>query len=259
MNLKMKIGMIIIGLGVLSAQAQDAKKMVSDMITAVGGKKNFYSLKNVQYDYEYRNPSAPMTLLNHETHVFRNELSYATYKEHSVSGPNGEKIVEGYDGNEAWVTVNGQLSDDEQLNNMSRFMRKTNFYWFTMFFKLLDPGVNHEFLGNKKVDGKSYDLVKITFGDDVGDAQDTYVLFINKDTGLVDQFLFTVMSFELKDPLLMVMEYETIDGIKIPSKRKYIEADWEGKITGDQWTITNWTNIDFNTEIDTALFQKPEK
>ena len=259
MGTKLNIATIITVLTLTIGWSQDPAKLVSEMIETVGGKKAFYSLKNVQYDYEYRNPAAPMTLINHETHVFRNELSHAVYEEHSVSGPNGEKIVEGYDGNNAWVTVNGELSSDEQLNNMARFMRKTNYYWFTMFFKLLDPGVNQEYVGSKNVNGKSYDLVKITFGDNVGDAQDIYLLYINKSTGLVDQFLFTVMSFELKDPLLMVMEYETIDGIQIPSRRKYIQANWDGEIVGDQWTITNWTNIEFNSEINPDLFQSPEK
>lgn len=245
---------LLLVLGV-SSMAQDAEQLVSEMITAIGGKENFYKLKNVNYDYTYSGPNGT-SLKSHETYVFNHEKSHADYSEHSIIAPNGGKVIEGYDGSDAWVTIDGQLSENEQANGTSRFLRKTNYYWFTMYFKLLDSGVNHEYLGNKKVDGKNYDLVKITFGDDVGDAQDTYVLYINKETKLVDQFLFTVMGMGATEPFLMKMDYETIDGIKIGSERKYIEADWDGTTKGKKWTTTDWTNIEFNTAIDTSMFEK---
>ncbi len=238
------------------ATAQTAKELVAQAIEATGGKQNFYNLGNVNYDLEYRTPpgKGATTLIAHETYVFDGELSHATYTEHSLTGANG-KVVEGYDGKAAWVTFDGKLSNDKQANGVARFLRKTNYYWFTMFFKLLDEGLNYEKLSDKKLNNKSYNRVKITFGDKVGDAQDTYVLYINKETKMIDQFLFTVVAFGLTEPNLMTFEYETINGIKIPSKRKYIQADWEGNIKGKAHTITNWTNIKFNTDVDTALFK----
>ncbi|MEL6918897.1 MAG: hypothetical protein AAFO99_14355 [Bacteroidota bacterium] len=237
--------------------AQDGKQLVAEMIEAAGGKQNFYELNNVTYDYEYRNSVIPITLVNHETYVFDKELSYAAYTEHSMSGANGEKVIEGYDGTETWVMIDGKLTDNEQANGFAKFIRKTNYYWFAMFFKLLDDGVNHTFKGSKNVNGKEYNLVEIGFGKNIGEVQDTYLLYINKETKLIDQFLFTIRGFGIEDPHLMVMEYETIDGIKIASKRKYITTDWDGNIVGDQWITTNWTNIKFNTDIDKSKFQKP--
>jgi len=236
--------------------SQNAEALVAEMIETLGGKKKFYALKNVTYDYDYNSPSGTQ-LSNHETYVFHNELSYAKYSKHSMLGPNGEKVIEGYDGQNAWVTINGKLSNDAQAKGIARFMRKTNYYWFAMFFKLLDNGVNQTYKGSKTIDGKTYDIVEITFGDNVGDAQDIYVLYINKKTKLVDQFLFTVMGMGRKDPLLLQMDYETIDGIQVPSKRKYVEADWDANVKGKEWTTVNWTHIKFNTEIDKALFEVP--
>ncbi len=253
-----KIMVLLIALTPVLLQGQDAKQLVTEMIEAVGGKKNFYKLKNVTYDYEYRNKTMPLNLVGHETYVFNGELSHAVYTEHTMSAPKGEKVVEGYDGKDAWVTLNGQLSDNEQANGFARFIRKTNYYWFSMFFKLLDEGINYEYLSTKTIKGKTYDLVKITYGENVGDAQDTYVLYINKETKRVDQFLFTVMGFGISEPSLMVMEYETIDGLQIPSKRKYTKADWEGNVKGESWVITNWTNIKFNTPVDKEIFSKPK-
>lgn len=257
MKKRQLLNTLFVAVAVTFSYAQDAKQLISESIEAIGGKDNFYNLGNVNYDLEYRAPNGGLTLIAHETYVFDGELSHATYKEHTLLGANGTKVVEGYDGTNAWVTLNGTLSTEQQPNGVARFLRKTNYYWFAMLFKLLDPGVNHEYMGEKTVNGKPYDLIKMTFGDAVGDAQDTYVLYINKDTKLIDQFLFTVVGFGVTTPNLMLVEYETVNGIKIPSKRKYIQSDWDGNIGEGEFTITNWTNITFNTDIDTSIFQKP--
>lgn len=130
-----------------------------------------------------------------------------------------------------------------------------------MYFKLLDQGLNYEYLGSKNVDGKDYDLVKVTFGKNIGDAQDIYVFYINQKTKLIDQFLFTVVGFGFspEKPFLMKLGYETVNGIQIASNRKYINADWNGNIVGKNWTTTDWTNIKFNNAIDEVIFEKPLK
>ncbi|GAA3520956.1 hypothetical protein GCM10022393_39090 [Aquimarina addita] len=236
--------------------SQDAKQLISEMMDAIGGKENFYAKGNVTYGYEYNDPKAKTSLKSQETYMFDGERSHADYSTHSMLGGTEKKVVEGYDGSNAWVTLDGVVSTDEKANGIARFLRKTNYYWFTMFFKLLDEGVNQEFIGTKTVDEKEYNLVKITFGDKVGDAQDTYVLYINKETKMIDQFLFTIVAFGVTEPKLMTFEYETVDGIKIATKRKYASANWEGKIISKDYATTNWTNIKFNTAIDPSLFTK---
>lgn len=238
-----------------SSFAQNATQLVSEMVDVLGGKQNYYNHKNVSYNYEYHNPDAPITLISKETYAFDGELSRGEYTEHSLLGANG-KVLEGYDGKDAWVKFDGKISDDKQANGVARFLRKTNYYWFSMFFKLLDTGVNLEYIGSKEVEGREYNLVKVTFGSTVGDAQDTYVLYINKRTKLVDQFLFTVIGFGVKEPSLMKLHYETIDRIKVPSERTYIGSNWDGEIIGKKWTTTYWTNIKFNSDLDLAIFSK---
>ncbi|WP_298421103.1 DUF6503 family protein [uncultured Kordia sp.] len=240
--------------------AQTANEIISEVTETLGGKQNFYNKGTVSYNYEYRAPKGEnaITLVGKETYMFDGERSYATYSTHSLTGANG-KVVEGYDGTDAWVTFDGKLSTDKQANGVARFLRKTNYYWFAMFFKLSDSGVNQELLSDQMVNGKNYHRIKITFGNNVGDGQDTYILYVNKKTKLIDQFLFTVVSFGVTDPYLMTFEYETVAGIKIPSKRRYIEADWNGTIKGKAYYITNWTNIQFGVSVDKSMFEKPTK
>jgi len=240
-------------IAITSSFAQNANHLVADMLEALGGKQAFYDLKNVTYDYAYSNPNNGGKLKGTETYVFDGELSHGNYSEHSVLGSMG-KIIEGYDGKNAWVKINGVVSTDNKANGVARFLRKTNYYWFTMFFKLQDEGINLEYIGTKKVEGRDYNLVKVTFGRTVGDAQDTYVLYINKKTKLVDQFLFNVVANAIMEPRLMKVHYDVIGGIKIPSERSYINANWDGDIVGDKWTTTYWSNIRFNTKIDLKMF-----
>ncbi|WP_303319061.1 DUF6503 family protein [Flavivirga abyssicola] len=242
------------------ATAQTAKEIIAQSIEAIGGSQNFYNKGSVTYDYEYRAPKGEnaITLVGKETYLFDGERSYATYSTHTLTGANG-KVVEGYNGTDAWVTFDGKVSNDEQANGVARFLRKTNYYWFAMFYKLLDEGVNQELLADQKVNGKDYKRIKITFGDHVGDGQDTYIIYVNKKTKLIEQFLFTVVGFGITDPFLMTFDYETVDGIKIPTKRKYIESDWEGNVIGKKYYITNWKNITFGVHVDKTMFEKPGK
>jgi hypothetical protein len=73
---------------------------------------------------------------------------------------------------------------------------------------------------------------------------------------LVDLFLFTVVDFGRTDPMLMKMEYETIDGILIPTKRKYKASDWDAIETKEPWILVNWTNIKFNNQLSRSEFKK---
>jgi len=247
--------LLVVLLTTTFSTAQNARQLVADMIETLGGKQAFYNLGNVTYDFSYHDPNASLKLASKETYVFDGELSYGDFSEHGFLGSNG-KVLEGYDGKNAWVKFNGKISADKKANGIARFLRKTNYYWFTMFFKLQDAGVNLKYVGTKKVEGRDYNLVKVTFGKAVGDAQDTYVLYINKRTKLVDQFLFTITAFGITKPKLMRVRYGVFNGIKIPYDRVYIDSNWDGDIVGKKWVTTYWSNIRFNTRINKAIFSK---
>ncbi|MCG8608375.1 hypothetical protein MJD09_25735 [bacterium] len=234
------------------------KSYVETMVDAVGGRDKFYALRDVEYEYTYR--SKGKEDISIERYAFDGELSWAKFaKREAVLLPDVKgEIIQGYDGHVSWATLDGKLMEDPQALRLTDFLRKTNYYWFTMMFKLLDPGVNYAHKGTKTVDGIDYDLIEVTFNDGIGDAQDIYLLYINPETRLVDQFLFTVMDFGRKDPLLMKVEYEEVEGVKLPAKRRYVPANWEGVLAEDQeWTEEISTNIKFNNGFQKAMFGKP--
>jgi len=233
----------------------DPKQLVEEAVATMGGKDAFYAKQGATYTYTYRKPGNTADIST-ETYDFPTEMSHAEYSRRENLFPelNGT-MVQGYTGQKTWVTVDGEPVTDPEVVKRADFMRKTNFYWFAMMFKLLDPGIFYEYQGTQTVNGIDYHKVLITFGQNVGDVQDKYLLHIHPETKLIDQFLFTIMDFGMAEPFLMTVEYEDVDGILLPAIRKYVKAlDWNGEPANDQWVDEIMTDIRF-LDPDPALFQ----
>lgn len=245
--------------GGLAAQGTDAKALVTEVVEEAGGANGLRDKKDVEYAYLYRRAGTGAIDLSLERYVFDGEKSWARYTVHEGLNPSGPgPVVQGYDGQSSWQIIAGVKSVDEQGLARADFLRKTNFYWFAMTFKLLDPGLRYTYAGKKKVGATTYELVKIGFEAGVGDVSDTYVLYINPKTWRVDQFLFTVLDFGKKDPFLMEVEYERIDGVLLPTKRRYTASDWSGEVPKDaEWTDEISTGVRFDNGFDDSLFAPP--
>jgi len=236
------------------------KALVREMVAAMGGRDKFYAQNDVEYTYTYSVPAENKKDISLERYKFQGEKSWALYETHEkLVFPDKEGPVEmAFDGNDTWLTIDGELVTDSAAVALADFMRKTNYYWFCMMFKLLDPGVNYAYQGTKMIDSVTYETVKITFGENVGDAQDTYVLYVNPVTHLVDYFLFTVMDFGRSEPLLMKMQYQDINGLKITKFREYGPADWEGNLKDGMGVKVYYEDVKFNVGLTDELFEEPD-
>ncbi len=219
----------------------------------VGSYQKLRDLKDVVYTYTYITADGKEDQ-SIEKYIFDGELSYADYIKRGRTLPNVEgRLVQGFDGQNFWSTVDGVLTEDSDVIKRAVFSRKTNFYWFTMFQKLLDPSVEYTYVKEEDINGQSYDVVKITFESDK--PTDIYQLYINQETSLVDQFLFTVVDFNVVDtPFLMKLDYEEVDGLLIPTTRDYTQATWEGVNQNENWIKVRWSNIQFNNNLDKEIF-----
>nr|WP_321231227.1 hypothetical protein [uncultured Psychroserpens sp.] len=232
-------------------------ELVYNMTQKTGNYNKLLEKKNVIYTYTYQTPDGKTDLVT-EKYIFNGELSYGAYKKHErtlsqLEGP----IEQGYDGNEFWLKHNGKILTDEDLMTKVHFNRPTNFYWFTMMQKLLDNGLKYEHLGEKTIDGNEYDIVKVSFDLKDDKPTDIYQLYINKKTMLVDQFLFTVADFGVMDtPNLMKLEYKNVEGLLLPTKRKYKKSNWNADVTDAPWTKVNWSDIKFNNNLTEQNFKK---
>jgi len=243
----------------LEAQGADAKALIAKVVEEAGGEGALREKRDVEYTYLYRRAGTGAVDLSLERYVFDGEKSWARYRVHEGVHPSGPgPVVQGYDGQSTWQTVARMKSTDETSLTRADFLRKTNFYWFTMTFKLLDPGLRYSYAGKRKVGATTYEVVKVGFDQGIGDVSDTYVLYINPKTWRVDQFLFTVLDFGKKDPFMMEVEYERVDGVLLPTKRRYTPSDWSGNLPKDaEWTDEISIGIRFNNGFEPPLFQAP--
>lgn len=232
-------------------------ELIYKMVNKVGNYEKLLSKKDVIYTYTYKTPDGKSDIST-EKYIFDGELSYGLYEHHERTLPELEgKMEQGFDGSEYWLKHNGNVLTDDNYLKRVKFNRPTNFYWFAMFQKLLDPSLNYEHLGEKEINGKGYDIVKITFANSGDKPTDIYQIYINKKTNLIDQFLFTVADFGVMEtPFLMKLDYEEVDELLIPVKRQYKKSDWDAKVSEEPWIDVTWSNIKFNNGLTKERFKK---
>jgi len=241
------------------AENKNPKELIERMVEVTGNYENLKSLKDVEYTNTVTDTASGKSDISVEKYIFDGELSWAEYSKrenHAFPQIEGE-VIQGYNGSESWATVNGKLVEDPEIVKFTDFFRKTNFYWFAMMQKLLDPGINYNYEGKRNLNGIDYDIVKISYEQGVGDVSDIYLLYVNPKTHLVDQFLFTVLEFNITEPFLMKVEYEEVDGVKLPSRRKATKSNWNGDILEDIWLTETMSDIKFNNGLNKSIFDKP--
>lgn len=231
-------------------------QLIYNTVQKLGTYNDLLNRKDVSYTYTYTTPDGKSDI-SHERYLFDGEYSYGKYVKHERTLTQLEGIIEqGYDGKEYWLKHNGSVVDNSEYLKRVAFNRPTNFYWFAMMQKLLDPGLIYEHLGEDRIEGEEYDIVKVSFTSADDKPTDIYQVYINKQTKFIDQFLFTVADFgKMETPFLMKVNYEEVDGIWIPTKRKYKASTWDASVSDDPWINVVWTDIKFNNNYTINQFK----
>ncbi len=103
-------------------------------------------------------------------------------------------IVQGFNGRDEWATLNGEFLPDTAKDwRETRYVAGDLFYWPGLPFKLLDDGVFLHYRGISDLPGAvfrtdpaeavpstgaaRYHAVGVTFGEDIGDHQDTWAYY----------------------------------------------------------------------------------
>ena len=122
----------------------------------------------------------------------------------------------------AWVDGVEQPDPKDQLTfGYRRFINDT--YWLLMGFKTFDPGVTREYAGEKKNDaGQDYDLVKLSFSNVGLTPGDQYWMWVNRKTGLVDEWDMRLEGSKPEDEPQAVIfyDYKNFGGLNISTKRE---------------------------------------
>ncbi|MEL6558293.1 MAG: hypothetical protein AAFQ94_08920 [Bacteroidota bacterium] len=246
------VGLIFIGPAGIARQSEDPAKLIAEMEQAVGNWDDLYALNDVQFDYNYEYPGQGTKDLSVEKYVFEGEKSWAKYAVHQINvAPNtpGE-VIQYYDGTGAKVSQAGKELTDEASVGLAVFLRKANYFWFVMNFKLRDPGTVHKYLGDESVDDVKYDKISIGYESAVTGKpeNDAYIIFINKETKLIDRFFFSLPAMGVKQPvILMEVDYTEYEGLKLPTTRRaYMPDPKTGKLSASPSIVQTSTNLKFN-------------
>jgi hypothetical protein len=234
----------------LNGQQADAKskELLNAMTEVNGGYQKIAAKKDVQFTYIYDNMDKGRDVST-ERHIFNGEQSWGSYEEHKrnvLPGQEGLAVQALVNGKPA-LTLDGNPITDQKALDGTVFLRKVNFYWFTMMYKLKDPGTNYKYLGTEKVDDITYDKVSLTYDADITkkEKNDEYILYFNPDTHLVDLFYFSLPDWGINDPILkMTLTYEIVDGIYLTTVRESYVPNEKGEYAlNGRYTFKN---IKFN-------------
>jgi hypothetical protein len=160
-----------------------ADSIVNEAIEAHGGE--LYD--NADYSFEFRG----------KKYRFQNNGIAYTYSSEIQKGDSLIKDIMRPDKFERSINNSLQSLTKKDVDKYSEAINSV-IYFATLPHKLKDASVNKEFIEETKIKGKSYDVIKVTFGQDGGgkDFDDEYHYWINKDTHKIDYLAY---SYQVND------------------------------------------------------------
>lgn len=221
---------------------------IGQSVEAHGGIAVWKSYKTLAFDLNYER--------NGETTVENYLLNLQTRHEH-ITGNNYEM---GYDGTDYW-----QLLKEEGMKEKNpTFMINLQFYFFAMPFVLADPGVIEEKMPAREIDGKAYDVVKITFESGTGVASDDqYIVYLDPETKRMEAMLYSVTYFNKENAekynALRYTEWQEVGELVVPKSLTRYTWDAESETFGEAAGTKTFTKVRFSKGTpDPVMFAKPE-
>ncbi len=144
-------------------------------IDAHGGLEAWLAASTLAFTFDYQPLDAPERRMH-----TRNRVDHwsARARQDEREGGAGAEATLGWDGREAWI-----MPAPEAFPTTARFWALTPYYFVGMPFVAADPGVNITALPDAELDGVAHRLVKLSYGEGIGDAPDDYyILYLHPET-----------------------------------------------------------------------------
>lgn len=229
----------------LSSEAKKGTELLEKCIDAHGGMDQWNAFTAVEYTLDDNGKEVYQL-----THL-KDRRAYLNSKNYTV----------GFDGKTAWAVPDAKKVSGES----AAFYYDLDFYFFGIPFLLKDPGVNVTYSGNAKVDGKTYESLKVTFGAEVGlTPEDVYFLYIDPETAMLCILTYSISYFDKENAPInsakVYSEYQEVQELMMPTKMENFEWDVENREMGKSKNhIRLFSDIHFLKEIpDETIFEVPE-
>lgn len=200
----------------------------------------------------------------HEQWSKMKSLSYLKGEESTVTNLQNRKIrlespkqTIGFDGKDVWI------APDTLDTSRARFYHNLYFYFYAMPFVVGDPGAYYEEVKSRELAGKTYNGIKVSYGDGIGDApDDNYILWVDTETNKMEWLMYTVTfrTGEAADKysLIKYADWDELNGLTLPTSLQWFKFDGEtvGEARGE---ATIFENIEISEEAPKEnLFAMPE-
>lgn len=227
-----------------------AGKLLWSAMEAAGGLKTWFSNGPLAYRFAYR----PLKGKVRDTHQVIDTWSARARHAHTAN----KGMTFGWDGKVAW-----RLPKGKKQPIAVRFWALTPFYFVGIPFVLGDKGIRLKLEGSMKFEGRTYDQVRVTFGEGVGDApKDFYVLLIDSKTKRIGgvRYIVSYPGFfkngkHSPEKLMTYDGVQEVQGIKFPKTfRSFL---WKGKGPGKQLTNSIMEDVSFKSKLPWSYFSVP--
>ena len=164
----------------------------------------------------------------------------------------------GFDGKDVWVSPTLGAFD---RNYPPRFYHNLLFYFFSLPFVYADPGVIVENMEPREVEGKTYNIVKISYQSGVGDSpKDEYINYFDAETNQLRYLLYTVTFFSGEKSqdhnAISYDQWQEVNGLLVP--KEFTFRTWDGENFGEERATDTFENVQFKEETpDQDLFVRP--
>lgn len=199
---------------------------------AHGGWNHLRSKNDVEYHYEYRVADGKADIST-ERYIFENEISFGQYTRHEINTLPTENgiVTHFFDGEKTKVTLSEDTIEKERTIAIAEFVRRANYFWFVMPYKLNDPGTIARYLGTEVHNEITYFKLEVTYDEALTgkEENDIYILYVNKDTYEIDRFYFSLPFLGIDAPVILAeYTYEMVEGQNLATNRIYFLPDAKG-------------------------------
>lgn len=209
---------------------------ITKVFEAHGGYDNWSNLKSLSYEM-----GGSKTLVELQNRYTRIE---------------SENQTVGFDGENVWVYPASENADRQRMRY------NLMFYFYSFPFVIGDPGVNYEAMEPVELDGKTYNAVKVTYDNGVGDSpNDSYIVCSDPQTNQMQWLMYTATFGGQASQRYNLIKYDgwkSMGGVMLPSSLQwYTYAD--GEVGDPRGNATTFENIQVSNDYPAmANFEMPE-
>lgn len=178
--------------GFADASRDQARAIAEEVMEAMGGRESWNATRYIRFSF-----------FGFRTHYW--DKHSGRYRVSWTDRESGQShvVLMNLDTGEGRAFTDGTEITDAEARN--RFLERArgawinDTYWLLMPYKLQDPGVDLAYAGEEIVDGIVYDKLHLSFNDVGNTPGDEYWAYINRETRLMDKWVYLLQLREGQD------------------------------------------------------------